>query len=235
MPWFMVDDKLHGHRKRIRAGIEAMGLWCVAGSWCADHLSDGFIQDYVALDLDPKAERHAAKLVSANFWTETEQNGERGWQFHDWTGMQPTRVEVEAKREAAKERMRKVRSTRSGSRELQANEQRTDANVRESSRAVRLTPAQPSPAQPIRSSGSPSGEGSPSVPTTRPPRRCKKHINDDDPPNCGQCADARKLADSWQAPTLSAKRVYCPEHPAQLAGRCPECVKAAVPRPRKAS
>ena len=71
--------------------------------------------------------------------------------------------------------------------------------------------------------------------TTRPPRRCKKHINDDDPPNCGQCADARKLADSWQAPTLSAKHVPCPEHPDQPAGRCPECVKAAVPRPRKAS
>ena len=69
----------------------------------------------------------------------------------------------------------------------------------------------------------------------RPSAKCKKHAKDDNPPNCGQCATARKAAEAWQAPTLSAKRVYCPEHPAQLAGRCPECVAAAVPRPRKAS
>jgi len=79
------------------------------------------------------------------------------------------------------------------------------------------------------------GGGSVTATTTRPPRRCKKHLNDDDPPNCGQCADARKLADAWQAPTLSAKSFTCLLHPDQPAGRCPKCAAAAVPRPRKAS
>jgi len=80
------------------------------------------------------------------------------------------------------------------------------------------------------------GGGSDSAPPLRrPSAKCKKHANDDNPPPCGQCAGARKAAEAWQPPTLSAKRVYCPEHPAQLAGRCPECVAAAVPRPRKAS
>jgi predicted RNA-binding Zn-ribbon protein involved in translation (DUF1610 family) len=79
------------------------------------------------------------------------------------------------------------------------------------------------------------GGGSVTATTTRPPRRCKKHLNDDDPPNCGQCADARKLADVWQPPTLSAKSFTCPEHPDQPAGRCAKCRSAAVPRPKKAS
>jgi len=83
--------------------------------------------------------------------------------------------------------------------------------------------------------GSGKGGGSVTTTTTRPPRRCKKHLNDDDPPNCGQCADARKLADVWQPPTLSAKSFTCPEHPDQPAGRCSKCKSAAVPRPKKAS
>ena len=142
MPWFMVDDKLHSHRKTVRAGVQAMGLWVIAGSWSADHLEDGFVPSYVADRIDRDAEMHAAELVTAGLWLVAEKNGDQGWQFHDWDEFQPTREAVEAKREAARERMARVRGNRkSGSQEVRANNKGT-------SQEVRLTPALPSPSLP---------------------------------------------------------------------------------------
>jgi len=141
----MVDDKLHSHRKAVRAGVQAMGLWVLAGSWSADHLQDGFIPDYMAQRIDPDAELHAAELVAAGLWFASEKGGEQGWQFHGWDEFQPTKEAVEAKREAARERMARVRGNRKdGSLEVRANNERT-------SQEVRLTPAHPSPSQPKES------------------------------------------------------------------------------------
>lgn len=236
MPWFMVDDKLHGHRKRIRAGVEAMGLWVVAGSWCADHLTDGFIPDYVARDLDSKWRSHSNSLVAAGFWSHaTNDQGETGWQFHEWTGMQPTRADVEKKREEAKERMRRSREARrAGSSEVRANNSEQGANVRGSSGEVRSTPSHPIPAHPIPAfiGGSvPEGWLTSVSAETRPPRQCPKHAGMDDPPNCRRCADARKAHDAWQKPTLSAKTTKCGTHPKHPALNCPECAAEVVPPP----
>ena len=33
MPWFNVDDGFAFHRKAVRAGNAAIGLWTRAGSW----------------------------------------------------------------------------------------------------------------------------------------------------------------------------------------------------------
>lgn len=146
MPWFMVDDKLHSHRKSVRAGVPAMGLWVLAGSWCADQLSDGFIPDYMVLRLDPGGEDSAAELVRAGLWYEAERDGEKGWQFHQWEERQPTREDVLAKRADARERMARVRQNRhAGSPEVRANSEGT-------SRGVRSTPALPIPTQPTTTS-----------------------------------------------------------------------------------
>jgi hypothetical protein len=157
MPWFMVDDKLHSHKKRLRAGIEAMGLWCVAGSWSADQLADGFVPDYVARGLDPKAERHAASLVSAGFWEVAEKDGERGWQFHEWAQRQPLRVEVEAKRAAATEKKRRQRRNTDGQFEgvpdLSPRESPRD-NSRRPPGSPQGSPTVPSPTQPSPTSKS---------------------------------------------------------------------------------
>jgi len=110
MPWFKVDDKLHSHVKAARAGLEAMGLWTIAGSWSMDQLTDGFVPDYIAARLHPKAKRLAAALVKAGLWDEAEKDGDTGWQFHDWDEYQPTRDETEAKREAERERKRAWRA-----------------------------------------------------------------------------------------------------------------------------
>ena len=108
MAWFKVDDKFHSHRKAARAG-EALCLWVLAGSWCMDHLTDGFIPDYIALRLVPNADQYAEKLVSARLWGAAEKDGDSGWQFHDWLSQQPSREQVLAERDAAKERQRQAR------------------------------------------------------------------------------------------------------------------------------
>ena len=37
-----------------------------------------------------------------------------------------------------------------------------------------------------------------------PPPRCPRHLNDPDPPNCGQCADARRDREAWDVDQIRA-------------------------------
>lgn len=122
MPWFKIDDQLHEHRKARAAGRAAMGVWVLAGSYCADNLTDGFVAAGVLPRWGTKAD--AARLVKAGLWHPCEQDGEAGWRFHDWDEFQPSRQQIEADRDAARDRMRKARGAkRSG--EVRANTTRT--------------------------------------------------------------------------------------------------------------
>ena len=116
MPWFKVDDKLHDHHKSRAAKAKAMGVWVMAGSWCADNLTDGFVPRSVLGRWGTPAD--AKRLVDVGYWEMAEQNGERGWRFHDWDDYQPSADEIEAEREAARERQRAFRKKR---REARAN------------------------------------------------------------------------------------------------------------------
>lgn len=93
MPWFKVDDTLAMHPKVVIAGNAAMGLWVRAGSWSAQQLTDGCIPRAMLVVLGGRP-RDARALVDAGLWVETEE----GWEFHQWTERQPTRVEVEDER-----------------------------------------------------------------------------------------------------------------------------------------
>lgn len=104
MTWFKVDDTLHSHKKAMRAGVEAMGLWVLAGSWAADQLTDGWVPSYAAQRIASNAEDLAARLVKAGLWTPGEYDGEHGWWYHEWAERQPTRDEVLARRRADTER-----------------------------------------------------------------------------------------------------------------------------------
>jgi hypothetical protein len=157
MPWFMTDDKLHSHKKIVRAtqaGVAPMGLWVIAGSWSADQLTDGFIPEYIAIRIDPLGwKENTTALVRAGLWVEDEHEEEAGWRFHDWEDRQPTREAVMEKREQARDRMARVRANRKkSSPEVRANTSRTsaepDENFARSSDSVRSTPALPSPTQP---------------------------------------------------------------------------------------
>lgn len=110
MTWFYVDDHLHDHRKARRAGLEAMGLWTLAGSWCADNLTDGFVPADVVWRWTggmEAAELLAKQLVAAGLWHEDEEDGDRGWRFHDWSDVQKTREQVLSQREKRAEAGRK--------------------------------------------------------------------------------------------------------------------------------
>lgn len=121
MVWFKVDDKLSVHPKIVSAGNKAIGLWVRAGSWSAANLTDGFVPFNIISVLG--ATKSDAKALAANgLWLETDS----GWIFKDWEQYQPTAASVLADREAAAERMRRVRS-RERSGEQNSNEPRTFA------------------------------------------------------------------------------------------------------------
>lgn len=120
LAWFKVDDQLHSHPKARRAGLESMGLWLLAGSHCMSYLTDGFVEEWFVQSWGPNAEACAQRLVNQGLWLEVE----GGWQFHDWDEFQPTREKVEAEREAAAERMRRVRANRTAN--VRPNERGTN-------------------------------------------------------------------------------------------------------------
>ena len=51
MPTFEVDDQFAFHRKTLRAGNEAIGVWVRAGAWATGYLTDGLIPFDVAYAL----------------------------------------------------------------------------------------------------------------------------------------------------------------------------------------
>lgn len=112
MAWFKVDDGLHGHPKTRRAGLAAMGLWAVAGAYTSAYRLDGFVPAHYVASW-PSGRKSAQQLVAAGFWEAAEDPDEGpGWRFHDFADYNPTAVELEAEREAARERQRKSRARR---------------------------------------------------------------------------------------------------------------------------
>jgi hypothetical protein len=111
MPWFNVDDGFAFHRKSVRAGNAALGLWVRAGSWCAQQLTDGFVPAEMVEVLGTASQ--AGRLVSAGLWSEVED----GYQFHEWTesGRNPSRSEVLLRRKKEAEKKARARSAKSKS------------------------------------------------------------------------------------------------------------------------
>lgn len=101
MTWFYVDDNFSTHPKCIGISMEAVGVWTMAGTWCARHLTDGYIPaDALPMVCGRKVNRAAQELVNRTLWTPT---GD-GWQFVDWLQWQKPRAEIEAKRADARKR-----------------------------------------------------------------------------------------------------------------------------------
>lgn len=112
MTWLKIDDRLHSHRKPRAAGLAAMGLWVLTGSWVADQLTDGFVpawQPYAWAGTETP--ELTQRLVDAGLWLPTtDADAGVGWTFHDWQDFQPTRADVMAQREAWREKKRRSRS-----------------------------------------------------------------------------------------------------------------------------
>lgn len=108
MPHFRVDDMLHSHPKARRAGVQAMGLWALCGSHCMAYKTNGFVSAWFVNGF-PGSKKLAETLVSVGLWEHSENEGEVGYQFHDWLDWQPSAEEIERDRERQRERSREFR------------------------------------------------------------------------------------------------------------------------------
>jgi hypothetical protein len=149
LAWFKIDDGLHSSRKFLsiprRYRFAAIGVWTVAGSWCADQLTDGVVPDYMLAEWNvPPAAPNA--LVDAGLWERTSD----GYEFHKWHEYQPRKEDVDAERAASRERMRELRARRKQPKPQKDAEEpgvfgRTGANGSESVRNPDPTRPDPTP------------------------------------------------------------------------------------------
>lgn len=109
MAWFKVDDRLWSHPKWLGLPIEAKALWVSAGSYCAMHETDGEISRQTLAIVLPNSRhtRAANALVEAGLW---EQEND-GYRFHEWAEYQPTKAQLDAERQATKERVKQWRNS----------------------------------------------------------------------------------------------------------------------------
>lgn len=109
MSWFKVDDKAHGHPKTMMAGNAAFGLWVRLGSYCSDHLTDGFVPRELADAYGTKAE--IATLLRVGYIEQVE----GGYQLHDFLDYNPSKAQVLEERARNAERQAKFRSGKGSS------------------------------------------------------------------------------------------------------------------------
>lgn len=104
--WFKVDDRFNQHPKLMRVPArfrnDAAGLWVRVGCWSATNLTDGRIDETVPVMFDG-SDSAVGRLVDAGLWVPDPAGG---WLMHDWSAWNPTRAEVESKRESDRKRKR---------------------------------------------------------------------------------------------------------------------------------
>lgn len=109
MTWFRVDDSLADHPKVLRLQAlkgwqGALALWLLAGAWASRHLTNGEVPSATVARLGG-SKRDADLLVSVGLWARTE----TGYAYHDWASRNPTRDDVEARRERTRNRVTRWR------------------------------------------------------------------------------------------------------------------------------
>jgi hypothetical protein len=83
MAFFAVHDTLHGHPTAMDIGLEAMGLWVLAGSYAVSRNTDGFVPTWFVREYGGR--EAARKLVLFGLWDQEQQ----GYRFRDWAEREP--------------------------------------------------------------------------------------------------------------------------------------------------
>jgi hypothetical protein len=224
MTWFKVDDSFYDHPKVFDAPDCAVALWTRAGSWSARNLTDGFVPAGMPARLCDDPETAVKELVRRGLWARTS----GGYRFHNWAEFQPSREDVEAERKSARERMRNLRQQRkasgltaNGSPSVRPNTSRTHAE-----RSGEVRNPRPDPSRRDGGTGRSLGELPPPRSGSNPPSpRCEQHLDVDDPPPCGPCADARRSRARWDIADSERRRTQpqCRTHRGQPAHNCGPC------------
>lgn len=107
MTWLRLDDTFAEHPKVDRLSDGAFRLHVAGMCYSARHLTDGFVPAERAARLVPRYKRtYVAELVVADLWHEAD----GGWVIHDFLTYNPSAEKVKTEREAAADRMRRLRS-----------------------------------------------------------------------------------------------------------------------------
>lgn len=137
MPWFKVDDGLSSKAETTRIPrahrTSAIGLWVLAGAWCAKELTDGHVPAHMVEEL-AGSDDDAQWLVKAGYWITVED----GFQFASWAPDQPLRETVIAAREKNAAKVKDWRSR---------NQPRNPVTPAVTNSDVTLPPSHPDPTQ----------------------------------------------------------------------------------------
>lgn len=101
MPWVKLDDNFFSHPKVVAAGTEAVGLYVMALTYSAHHLTDGHVPlGWVREKAGSKMRKLVAALLAAppGFDHALWEEHEAGWVIHDYLEYNPPREHVERER-----------------------------------------------------------------------------------------------------------------------------------------
>lgn len=194
MPWFKVDDAFHSHPKVMELSVEAVGLWTLAGTWCANYLTDGVIKESVLHRFgrtSANVRELCDELVKSGLWEAVD---EGVYQYRDWADYQPVKDDVEAEREAARERMRQVRARK----KLPKRSEDVRANNSRSSEEVRVTPTRPDPIPKGIEGHAPQKRGSRITQGWIPKQETIQKLREEFP-HIDQQMECKKFVDHWLA------------------------------------
>jgi len=224
--WMKVDDRLHGHPKARAAGLAAMGLWVLAGSYASAYIAknrEGFVPATWIATL-PRGNSNANRLVAVGLWTQETVDGDAGFRFKDWLEINPSWEQEQARKE--KERARQRRS-RSAARAAEAEVEHGDGHgvtpggSHAMSHGVSHGVSHETPTRPDLVVETFGGGATLGTARVRPPRSCERHDGQADAPPCGACRQARISHENWKPAVQQTFR--CVEHSIDHSGVCRSC------------
>ena len=104
--WVKIDDKFHSNAKVYDVGNEGAGLYVRALSYCADHLTDGFVPRGWVQSI--ASNKLTAKLTAARLWRAVD----GGYIIDAYLELNLSKAEHEARREAKREAGKKGAESR---------------------------------------------------------------------------------------------------------------------------
>jgi hypothetical protein len=118
MTWVKIADEFYRNPKMRAAGKNGRALYLAGLCYCASGLTDGHVAaialPVLAAEAEVPGKATAAKLVDIGAWVPVND----GWCIPDYLDYNPTREQVQAERDAAKERQRRARDKASESRRM---------------------------------------------------------------------------------------------------------------------
>ncbi len=110
MPYVFLDDGFHSNPKIVDAGLDGSGLYARALSYCGHYLTDGWLSRPALLQLAEQKPKLVARCVDVGLFV---LDGDR-YHIPDYLDANPSRAEVEARREQKRKAGRRSAAVRSG-------------------------------------------------------------------------------------------------------------------------